>query len=29
MPPQYLYVFLDEAGDFNFSGTGTKLFALV
>lgn len=28
MPPQYLYVFLDEAGDFNFSGTGTKFFTL-
>jgi hypothetical protein len=28
MPPQYLYVFLDEAGDFNFSVTGTKFFTL-
>lgn len=26
MPSQYLYVFLDEAGDFNFSATGTKFF---
>jgi len=26
MPSQYLYVFLDEAGDFNFSVTGTKFF---
>ncbi len=26
MPPQYLYVFLDEAGDFNFSVTGTRFF---
>jgi hypothetical protein len=26
MSPQYLYVFLDEAGDFNFSATGTKFF---
>ena len=26
MSPQYLYVFLDEAGDFNFSLTGTKFF---
>ncbi len=26
MPLQYLYVFLDEAGDFNFSATGTKFF---
>lgn len=28
MSPQYLYVFLDEAGDFNFSLTGTKIFTL-
>jgi hypothetical protein len=26
MSPQYLYVFLDEAGDFDFSATGTKFF---
>ncbi len=26
MSSQYLYVFLDEAGDFNFSVTGTKFF---
>ena len=26
MSPQYLYVFLDEAGDFNFSVTGTRFF---
>ena len=26
MSPQYLYVFLDEAGDFNFSLTGTRFF---
>jgi hypothetical protein len=24
----YLYVFVDEAGDFNFSSTGTKYFTL-
>jgi hypothetical protein len=28
MPPQYLYVFLDEAGDFNFSLTGTRFFSI-
>jgi hypothetical protein len=28
MSPQYLYVFLDEAGDFNFSLTGTRFFTL-
>ena len=28
MPPQHLYVFLDEAGDFNFSLTGTRFFTL-
>lgn len=28
MPSQYLYVFLDEAGDFNFSVTGAKFFTL-
>ena len=28
MSPQYLYVFLDEAGDFNFSATGTRFFTL-
>ena len=28
MSPQYLYVFLDEAGDFNFSVTGTRFFTL-
>ena len=28
MLSQYLYVFLDEAGDFNFSATGTKFFTL-
>src|SRR4030042_3250573 len=28
MSPQYLYVFLDEAGDFNFSSTGTRYFTL-
>jgi len=28
MPPQYLYVFIDEAGDFNFSVTGTRFFTL-
>jgi len=27
-PPRYLYVFLDEAGDFNFSATGTRFFTL-
>lgn len=27
-PPRYLYVFLDEAGDFNFSPTGTSFFTL-
>jgi hypothetical protein len=26
MPTQYLYVFLDEAGDFNFSVSGTRFF---
>jgi hypothetical protein len=28
MSPQYLYVFLDEAGDFNFSLTGTRIFSI-
>ncbi len=28
MSPQYLYVFLDEGGDFNFSATGTRFFTL-
>ena len=28
MPSQYLYLFLDEAGDFNFSLTGTRFFTL-
>ena len=28
MSPQYLYVFLDEAGDFNFSVSGTRFFTL-
>lgn len=28
MSSQYLYVFLDEAGDFNFSASGTRFFAL-
>lgn len=26
--PEHLYLFIDEAGDFNFSRTGTKYFAL-
>ena len=28
MPSQYLYMFLDEAGDFNFSVSGTKFFMI-
>ena len=28
MSSQYLYVFLDEGGDFNFSATGTRFFTL-
>jgi len=28
VPSQYLYVFLDEAGDFNFSVSGTKFFMI-
>jgi hypothetical protein len=28
MSPQYLYVFLEEAGDFNFSLTGTRFFSI-
>ena len=27
-PPQYLYVFLDEGGDLNFSHTGSRFFTL-
>lgn len=28
MPSQYLYMFLDEAGDFNFTVSGTKFFMI-